>query len=32
MPDRLFSDADLAALYDAMCPRDSGPTSTSICR
>jgi SAM-dependent methyltransferase len=22
MPDRLFSDADLAALYDAMCPRD----------
>ena len=21
MPDRLFSDADLAALYDAMCPR-----------
>jgi SAM-dependent methyltransferase len=23
MPDRLFSDADLAALYDAMCPRET---------
>jgi SAM-dependent methyltransferase len=23
MPDRLFSDADLAALYDALCPRET---------
>ncbi|MEJ0064860.1 MAG: methyltransferase domain-containing protein [Caulobacteraceae bacterium] len=23
MPDRLFSDADLAALYDAFCPRET---------